>query len=268
MNALGTSLASGQLLSSIFLLSQIKQQVFIADCCRRNRLEEKRILDVYRKRDERVKNGEGFFNFENPAQLFRTYERYWATLRLLSSHGFTPLSDQRILDVGCGDGTMLRQFLQWGAAPANLAGIDLRSQAVTHAKQLNPDLDIRCGSATELPWADESFDLVCFHTVFTSILDLSMKEKIAKEVERVLRLGGAVLWYDFMYNNPNNPDVRGITAKEIHKLFAGFDIHLQRITLAPPIARRLPDWGLPVLYPLLSLIPLLRTHYLGFFVKI
>jgi len=70
-----------------------------------------------------------------------------------------------------------------------------------------------------------------------------------------------------MYDNPRNPDVRGVRAGEIRSLFPGFEIHLRRITLAPFIARRLPESLLPVLYPLLAAIPLLRTHYLGLLVK-
>jgi hypothetical protein len=84
---------------------------------------------------------------------------------------------------------------------------------------------------------------------------------------RVLRRKGAVLWYDFAYNNPRNPDVHGVGAREVRALFPGFDASLLRVTLAPPIARRLPERLLPVLYPLLSSISPLRTHYLGFLIK-
>jgi SAM-dependent methyltransferase len=147
--------------------------------------------------------------------------------------------------------------------PENLSGIELRPEPVDKARQLNPFLDILCGSAVDLPWSDDAFHLVCQHTVFTSILDTHMKAQVASEMDRVLRPGGAILWYDFMYDNPGNPDVRGIKAAEIRALFPHFDIRLRRITLAPPIARRLPERLLPVVYPLLSAIPILRTHYLG-----
>jgi hypothetical protein len=80
---------------------------------------------------------------------------------------------------------------------------------------------------------------------------------------RVLTQGGAVLWYDFMYDNPRNPDVRGVRRREIAALFPGFSLDLVRITLAPPIARRIPVPLLPICYPLLAAFPVLRTHYLG-----
>lgn len=204
-----------------------------------------------------------FFSYEAQHHLSRIEERYRETIRLFWSAGIHPLNEIRILDVGCGDGTMLRQFLQWGATPDNLAGIELRPEPAAYARTLNPNLDIRCGSAVELPWDDEAFDVACLLTVFTSILDPVTRRRVASEITRVLRKGGALLWYDFFYNNPANPSVRGLKSGEIAELFPDFAIRLRRITLAPPIARRIPSGILPVLYPLLSGIPALRTHYLG-----
>jgi len=227
--------------------------------------EHQRILKAYQTRQGRTR--ERFFGYENLAHVCRIHERHRETLRFLHITGYHPLSDLHILDVGCGDGNMLRQFLQWGAQPEQLAGIELRPEPVHKANYLNPNLDVRCGSATNLPWSDASFDLVCQHTVFTSILDPTMKQQIATEMSRVLRPGGAVLWYDFIYNNPRNPDVCGVKPGEIRQLFPGFQAYLRRITLVPFIARRLPKITLPVLYPLLASIPLLRTHCLGLLVK-
>jgi SAM-dependent methyltransferase len=229
--------------------------------------EIQRILEAYQRIDIRTQTSALFFGYENLAHVYRIHERHRETLLLLKEGGYYPLTKIHILDVGCGDGVMLRQFLQWGAMPENLVGIELRSEPVKKAHYLTPNLDILCGSATDLPYTDASFDLVCQHTVFTSILESGMKQQIASEICRVLRPGGAVLWYDFMYNNPHNPDVRGIKKSEIEFLFPGFVIQLRRITLAPPIARRMPKFGLTVLYPLLASIPFLRTHNLGLLKK-
>ena len=62
---------------------------------------------------------------------------------------------------------------------------------------------------------------------------------VAREMRRVLASGGALLWYDFRYNNPQNPNVRGIAPREIRELFPDCSVELERVTLAPPIARRL-----------------------------
>ena len=86
--------------------------------------------------------------------------------------------------------------------------------------------------------------------------------RVAAEMLRVLRPAtGAILWYDFWFN-PTNPDVRAIRAAEIRALFAGCDVTIQRITLAPPIARRLVgvSW---LLCALLERIGILNTHQLA-----
>ena len=79
---------------------------------------------------------------------------------------------------------------------------------------------------------------------------------------RVTKPDGLILWYDFLYDNPKNPDVRGVRKREIQRLFPGCSVGLRKVTLAPPIVRRLAAraWWLCTI---LEAIPLLRTHYLG-----
>jgi ubiquinone/menaquinone biosynthesis C-methylase UbiE len=89
-----------------------------------------------------------------------------------------------------------------------------------------------------------------------------MKQRIAKEMLRVLKPLGIILWYDFHMNNPRNPDVRGVKKKEIYELFPDCDIRLKRVTLAPPLARAIAPYSWLACY-ILEKIPLLRTHYLG-----
>jgi hypothetical protein len=77
---------------------------------------------------------------------------------------------------------------------------------------------------------------------------------------RVLKPGGAVLWYDFFVDNPRNRDVKGMPEKEIRRLFPAGQLHLRRTTLAPPLARRL----VPLSWTLAALLEgarVLNTHY-------
>ena len=84
---------------------------------------------------------------------------------------------------------------------------------------------------------------------------------------RVLRDKGLILWYDFHINNPRNPDVRGVGKREINRLFPNCKVSLQRLTLAPPIGRRVAPISTS-LYKALSLIKPLCTHYLGIITKL
>jgi ubiquinone/menaquinone biosynthesis C-methylase UbiE len=116
-----------------------------------------------------------------------------------------------------------------------------------------------------LPFADSSFDILLSFTLFSSIRVPAMKASLAAEMLRVLRTGGFVLWYDFRVNNPRNPDVSGITKREVEVLFRGRRVELERITLAPPLAR-LVAWSSPLLNALSS-ARFLRTHYFGLVAK-
>lgn len=75
-----------------------------------------------------------------------------------------------------------------------------------------------------------------------------------------------MIWYHFRYNNPTNPNVRGMTKRLIRRFFPDFRMKLHSITLLPPLARRLGRLT-PVLYPVLAAIPPLRTHYLGVLIR-
>ncbi len=66
---------------------------------------------------------------------------------------------------------------------------------------------------------------------------------------------------------PHNRDVHGIKPKEIKALFVNFKVRLRRITVAPPLARRVPEQLLPIFYLRLACIKPLCTHYLGLFVE-
>lgn len=108
----------------------------------------------------------------------------------------------------------MRDFIQWGARPENLYGIDLLEDRIKKAKEINPNINFICGNAKNLDFPDKNFDIVLQSTCFTSILDQEMKKSIAREVLRVLKDEGIILWYDFRYNNPKNPDVKGIEKKK------------------------------------------------------
>jgi len=192
---------------------------------------------------------------------FQDRERH--VLRLLKRYGFLPLADRSMLDVGCGTGAWIRQFVRWGAQPELLTGIDLLADDVAEARRRVPaGVRLEVGNAAELPFPTASFDVVLQSTVFSSVLDPNVRRKIASEMLRVLKPEGLILWYDFHVNSPRNPHVRRVTRREIRELFPGCRIDLRRITLAPPLMRWLAPRSWLLTY-LLGGIPLLCTHYLG-----
>lgn len=185
---------------------------------------------------------------------------------LLRQTGFFPLENRRVLDVGCGTGERLAAFADWGARPKNLYGVDLIPERISAARKNYPQLTFELANAEKLSFADGAFDLVAVFTVFTSILNREMAANVSREIVRVLAFGGAVVWYDFRLNNPLNRHVRGISRKQIQALFPGFKLNLKSISLLPPLARRLGRLT-NRLYPPLSSVPFLRSHYFGILTK-
>jgi ubiquinone/menaquinone biosynthesis C-methylase UbiE len=225
--------------------------------------EESRIQAAYARR----RSGDLYSRF-NPAYLFMVQDREKHLLKLLSAYECIPLETKKILEIGCGNGDLLRDFIKWGARPENIIGIDLLPDRVAEAIHLCPKaIDIQQGNAAKLQFADESFDVIVQATVFTSVLDMNMKRQMAAEMFRVVKSDGLILWYDYHMDNPKNPDVKGVTAREISGLFPKCQIHLQRITLAPPLARLLAPYSW-LLCEVLSRVPWLCTHYIGVIRKI
>ncbi len=220
--------------------------------------EEGRIRDAYARRSADRRD-----SWFGPGHLFMIQERERGVLKRLHREGFERLDDKRILEIGCGKGTWLRDFVKWGARPEHITGIDLLPDRISEARRTcPPGIAFMCGSAAQLDVHSASHDLVLQSTVFTSILDSRMREAVAREMLRVLRPDGLILWYDYHVDNPANPDVRGVGRREIHRLFAGCRIDLERVTLAPPLARAIAPYS-RIACQLLEAVPLLRTHYLG-----
>lgn len=197
----------------------------------------------------------------DPALPLFLKERERALGRWLQESGLNP-NEARVLEIGCGSGGNLAALLRLGFTPANLSGVELIEERVVDARrQLPSDVQLRGGDALDVPLAPASFEVVMLFTVFSSLLDEAYRRRLAAHVWHLVNAGGGVLWYDFCFGNPRNPDVRGIPLKEVRALFPEGTMRVRRITLAPPLARAAVRVH-PALYHVLNVVPLLRTHVL------
>jgi SAM-dependent methyltransferase len=72
----------------------------------------------------------------------------------------------QVLDIGCGVGAFLRLAAGHGAEPH---GIDASEALVAFARTRLPGADLRVGEMEDLPWRDDSFDVVTgFNSFFSS----------------------------------------------------------------------------------------------------
>ena len=69
----------------------------------------------------------------------------------------TVVSGTSVLDVGCGAGRFCRIVADRGA---RVAGLDATAPLVEIARERTPDGDFRVADMEDLPWEDDSFDVV------------------------------------------------------------------------------------------------------------
>jgi SAM-dependent methyltransferase len=196
----------------------------------------------------------------NPAVWRGLQERQRGLISLLQQHARTSLNQLKVLEIGCGGGGNLLEMLRMGFSPENLIGNELLSERANLARK---NLPIACevieADATTLDIKSNSLDIVYQSTVFSSLLDDAFQHELANLMWSWIKPGGGILWYDFIYNNPNNKDVRGVTLNRIRALFPEGKLDFKRVTLAPPISRRVCKIY-PPLYSVFNAIPALRTH--------
>jgi SAM-dependent methyltransferase len=190
------------------------------------------------------------------------HERQRALLRQLARRAGRP-ADWRLTEVGCGAGGNLLEMLRLGLLPEHLRGIELLPERHAAARaMLPPALVLELGDASQAAVPEASQDLVLQSTVFSSILADAVQQDLAAAMWRWLKPGGAVLWYDFIVDNPGNRDVRGVPLSRVRELFPQGRLRHQRVTLAPPLARAVCKLH-PGAYTLFNSIPWLRTHVLA-----
>lgn len=120
-----------------------------------------------------------------------------ATKELHELLGIEP--DHSVLDVGCGIAGPARALARRVGCP--VTGLDLTTDFCTCARELNfllglEDLvEIVEGSALDMPFEDESFDIVVTQHASMNIQD---KDSLYREVARVLEPGGRFGLYDIM----------------------------------------------------------------------
>lgn len=196
-------------------------------------------------------------------EIFKMHqERIWHEMSMLSSYFSTKdFSNLNLTDMGSGYGFNILEFLRMGFTPSNISAIELLKDRFDASKIIIPnDINIINTNAIDAPIEKYSQDIVFQSAVFTSILDKKYKKILAKNMWNWVKPGGCILYYDFLYNNPKNKDVKGVCINEIKELFPNGNFkYKKKVTLAMPISRAVCSIH-PYAYNVFNIFPFLRTH--------
>lgn len=127
------------------------------------------------------------------------------------------LKGKRVLDIGCGTGRIIQMLREKGA---EIVALDISEEMVNTVRRKFPDLECVVGDSDELPFKDESFDLVLglFWIVHLGNLRASFDE-----VYRVLKKGGR-----FILSNINQRKAPKLNTKSGEKIVIESYYHIPK----------------------------------------
>lgn len=126
-------------------------------------------------------------------------ERMGRDVRSLAFNMFPPRQTMRVLEVGCGTGTLLDVYRR---SQCQLFGIDASPSMLNIARRRFGDTaDLRLGDATEMPYKSSTFDLVVCMLVLHE-MDHSTRMSVIDEIKRVLKSNGRIIIIDFHAGRP------------------------------------------------------------------
>lgn len=107
----------------------------------------------------------------------------------------------KLLDVGCGPGSITRGFRKH---VKEVIGVDSSEDVISQAQECGDGVDFRVASAYQLPFEDNTFDVVYAHQVLQHLAD---PVAALKEMFRTLRPGGLVAVREVVYSTMHGAPV-------------------------------------------------------------
>lgn len=95
-----------------------------------------------------------------------------------------------VLDVGCGTGVLTRELTRYVGDDGSATGFDLSESMLGVARERCPDATFKQGNVMDLPFDDQSFDVVISSFMLMFVPD---PKKALSEMQRVLKTGGRLV---------------------------------------------------------------------------
>ena len=100
------------------------------------------------------------------------------------------VSDDKVLDLGCGNGRLCKILKDKGI---DYTGIDGSNELIEIAKENYPNVDFQTAHALDLPFPDDHFDKIYSIRVLHHFPSKKFREQFLTEAKRVLKPGGTLI---------------------------------------------------------------------------
>lgn len=144
-----------------------------------NRLEERNIISYNKKANNYTNSPEGRFTEKFKVELLNS---------------ITLKDEQKVLDVGCGNGRLL-QMLE-GKANIKGYGIDISGDMIINARENEPNMVFESARCEDIPFESGFFDVI---VVCASYHHFQNVDLFAREAKRLLKSNGYIYIAEIYY---------------------------------------------------------------------
>ena len=129
-----------------------------------------------------------------------SFRGQWRELRKRTATLARLQPGEQVLDVGCGTGTLAMEVARRVGREGGVTGVDPGTQQIARARskaaRRNVPIDFQIGVIEQLPFPDQTFDVV-LSTLMMHHLSAPLKRQGLAEIARVLKPGGRLVIADF-----------------------------------------------------------------------
>lgn len=131
-------------------------------------------------------------------------------------------TDGKVIDIACGNGKLLSMLAKKGTFKGY--GIDISENMIKQAEKINPNMNFLVGSCENLPYLDNTFDVI---TVSAAFHHFPRPDAFVNEAFRILKTNGTIyiaeVYYPTIIRNIFNLFINKSRAGDV-KFYSPFEI--------------------------------------------